>query len=164
VVIGKPCHNVKAARALDYVAGYTIVNDVSARDWVAPIFASTGIMGPIHAWEHNLLGKMYPTFCPMGPVLATRDEVADPDNVRIRTRLNGKLMQDASTDDLVFRVADLIEYYSQFYVFKPGDVITTGSPSGVGFGRSPKVFMKDGDVIEVEVEGIGTLSNPVRKG
>jgi acylpyruvate hydrolase len=164
VVIGKPCHNVKAARALDYVAGYTIVNDVSARDWVAPIFASTGIMGPIHAWEHNLLGKMYPTFCPMGPVLATRDEVADPDNVSIRTRLNGKIMQDASTDDLVFRVADLIEYYSQFYVFKPGDVITTGSPSGVGFGRSPKVFMKDGDVIEVEVEGIGTLSNPVRKG
>jgi 2-keto-4-pentenoate hydratase/2-oxohepta-3-ene-1,7-dioic acid hydratase in catechol pathway len=164
IVIGKPCHNVKAARALDYVAGYTIVNDVSARDWVAPIFASTGIMGPIHAWEHNLLGKMYPTFCPMGPVLATRDEVADPDNVRIRTRLNGKIMQDASTDDLVFRVADLIEYYSQFYVFKPGDVITTGSPSGVGFGRSPKVFMKDGDVIEVEVEGIGTLSNPVKKG
>jgi 2-keto-4-pentenoate hydratase/2-oxohepta-3-ene-1,7-dioic acid hydratase in catechol pathway len=164
IVIGKPCHNVKAAQALDYVAGYTIVNDVSARDWVAPIFASTGIMGPIHAWEHNLLGKMYPTFCPMGPVLVTRDEVADPDNVRIRTRLNGKIMQDASTDDLVFRVTDLIQYYSQFYIFKPGDLITTGSPSGVGFGRNPKVFMKHGDVIEVEVEGIGVLSNPVKKG
>ena len=77
VVIGKPCHRVKAAQALDYVAGYTIVNDVSARDWVAPIFP-TGIMGPIHAWEHNLLGKMFPTFCPMGPCIATKDEMPDP--------------------------------------------------------------------------------------
>lgn len=162
VVIGKPCHRVKAAQALEYVAGYTIVNDVSARDWVAPIFSSTGIMGPIHAWEHNLLGKMFPTFCPMGPVLATRDEVADPDDVSIVTRLNGQVMQDANTDDLVFSVANLIEYYSQFYRFRPGDCITTGSPSGVGFGRNPKVFMRPGDVIEVEVKGIGVLSNPVR--
>jgi acylpyruvate hydrolase len=164
VVIGKACHRVKAAQALDYVAGYTIVNDVSARDWVAPIFSATGIMGPIHAWEQNVLGKMFPTFCPMGPVLATRDEVPDPDNVRIVTRLNGKVMQDANTDDFVFNVPTLIEYYSQFYLFKPGDVITTGSPSGVGFGRNPKLFMKDGDVIEVEVQGIGVLRNPVKKG
>ena len=164
VVIGKPCHRVKAAQALDFVAGYTIVNDVSARDWVAPIFSSTGIMGPIHAWEQNLLGKMLPTFCPMGPVIATRDEVTDPDNVRIVTRLNGQVMQDANTDDLVFSVPKLIEYYSQFYRFLPGDCITTGSPSGVGFGRNPKVFMKAGDVIEVEVTGIGVLSNPVKSG
>jgi acylpyruvate hydrolase len=162
VVIGKACHRVKAAHALEYVAGYTIVNDVSARDWVAPIFSSTGIMGPIHAWEHNLLGKMFPTFCPMGPVLATKDEVPDPGNVRITTRLNGKVMQDANTDDLVFSVPKLIEYYSQFYLFRPGDVITTGSPSGVGFGRNPKVFMKAGDVVEVEVQGIGILRNPVQ--
>ena len=162
VVIGKACHGVKAAQAMDYVAGYTIVNDVSARDWVAPIFAATGIMGPIHAWEHNLLGKMFPTFCPMGPVLATKDEVPDPDNVRIVTRLNGRIMQDANTDDLVFSVPKLIEYYSQFYLFKPGDVITTGSPSGVGYGRDPKVFMKPGDVVEVEVQGIGVLRNPVQ--
>jgi acylpyruvate hydrolase len=161
VVIGKPCHRVKAAQALDYVAGYTIVNDVSARDWVMPVFSSTGIMGPIHAWEHNLLGKMFPTFCPMGPVLATRDEIPDPDDVRIVTRLNGRVMQDANTDDLVFSVAKLIEYYSQFYRFRPGDCITTGSPSGVGFGRNPKVFMKPGDLIEVHVKGIGVLSNPV---
>jgi len=161
VVIGRPCHRVKAAQALDYVAGYTIVNDVSARDWVAPIFSSSGIMGPIHAWEHNLLGKMFPTFCPMGPVLATKDEVADPANVKLQTRLNGKVMQDANTDDLVFSVVQLIEYYSQFYLFKPGDVITTGSPSGVGYGRNPKVFMKAGDVVEVEVQGIGILRNPV---
>ena len=162
VVIGRPCHRVKAAQALDYVFGYTIVNDVSARDWVASIFSSSGIMGPIHAWEHNLLGKMMPTFCPMGPCLATRDEVPDPDDVHIVTRLNGTVMQDANTDDLVFSVAKLIEYYSQFYRFMPGDCITTGSPSGVGFGRNPKVFMKPGDTISVEVAGIGILSNPVK--
>jgi 2-keto-4-pentenoate hydratase/2-oxohepta-3-ene-1,7-dioic acid hydratase in catechol pathway len=162
VVIGKPCHRVKAAQALDYVAGYTLVNDVSARDWVAPIFTATGIMGPIHAWEHNLLGKMFPTFCPVGPVIATKDEIPDPANVKIQTRLNGKVMQDANTDDLVFSVVQLIEYYSQFYLFKPGDLITTGSPSGVGFGRNPKVFMKAGDVVEVEVPAIGILRNPIQ--
>jgi len=162
VVIGKGGHRIPAAKALDHVAGYTIVNDVSARDWVTPIFQSQGIMGPIHAWEDNLLGKMMPTFCPMGPCLATRDEVPDPDNVRIVTRLNGQVMQDANTDDLVFGVVKLIEYYSQFYRFMPGDCITTGSPSGVGFGRHPKVFMKAGDTIEVEVSGIGTLSNPIK--
>ena len=161
VVIGKPCHRVKASQALDYVFGYTLVNDVSARDWVAPIFKAQGIMGPIHAWEHNLLGKMFPTFCPMGPCIVTRDEIADPANVQIQTRLNGKVMQDANTDDLVFSVVQLIEYYSQFYRFLPGDVITTGSPSGVGFGRNPKVFMKPGDVVEVEVKQIGILRNPI---
>ena len=161
VVIGRPCHRVKAAQALDYVFGYTLVNDVSARDWVAPIFRAQGIMGPIHAWEHNLLGKMFPTFCPMGPCIVTRDELPDPANVRIQTRLNGQLMQDASTDDLVFSVVQLIEYYSQFYRFQPGDVITTGSPSGVGFGRNPKVFMKPGDVVEVEVREIGVLRNRI---
>jgi 2-keto-4-pentenoate hydratase/2-oxohepta-3-ene-1,7-dioic acid hydratase in catechol pathway len=159
VVIGRPCHRVKAAQALDYVAGYTIVNDVSARDWVAPIFSAKGVMGPIHAWEHNLLGKMFPSFCPMGPVLATKDEVPDPANVKLQTRLNDEVMQDANTDDLVFSVVQLIEYYSQFYLFQPGDVITTGSPSGVGYGRNPKRFMKAGDVVEVEVEGIGILRN-----
>ena len=164
VVIGKAGHCIPAAKALEHVAGYTIANDVSARNWVAPIFASTGIMGPIHAWEQNLLGKMMPTFCPMGPCLATKDEVPDPANVKIVTRLNGQVMQSANTDDLVFSVVQLIEYYSQFYRFLPGDCITTGSPSGVGYGRNPKVFMKAGDTIEVEVSGIGTLSNPVRAG
>jgi acylpyruvate hydrolase len=161
VVVGKPCHRVKAAQALDYVFGYTLVNDVSARDWVAPIFKAQGIMGPIHAWEHNLLGKMFPTFCPMGPCIATKDEIRDPANVRIQTRLNGQVMQDANTDDLVFSVVQLVEYYSQFYRLLPGDVITTGSPSGVGFGRDPKVFMKPGDVVEVEVKEIGILRNTI---
>jgi 2-keto-4-pentenoate hydratase/2-oxohepta-3-ene-1,7-dioic acid hydratase in catechol pathway len=162
VVIGKGGHRIPAAKALDHVAGYTIANDVSARNWVSAIFASTGVMGPIHAWEHNLLGKMMPTFCPMGPCIATKDEVPDPDDVKIVTRLNGQVMQNANTDDLVFSVVKLIEYYSQFYRFMPGDCITTGSPSGVGFGRNPKVFMKAGDTIEVEVKGIGVLSNPIK--
>jgi acylpyruvate hydrolase len=164
VVIGKGGHRIPAAKALDHVAGYTIVNDVSARDWVAPIFSASGTMPAIHAWEHNLLGKMMPTFCPMGPCIATKDELPDPGNVSIVTRLNGQVMQDANTDDLVFSVAKLIEYYSQFYRFQPGDCITTGSPSGVGYGRNPKVFMKAGDTVEVEVKGLGILSNPVRAG
>jgi 2-keto-4-pentenoate hydratase/2-oxohepta-3-ene-1,7-dioic acid hydratase in catechol pathway len=104
---------------------------------------------------------MFPTFCPMGPCIATNDEIPDPANVQIQTRLNGRVMQDANTDDLVFSVVQLIEYYSQFYRFLPGDVITTGSPSGVGFGRDPKVFMKPGDVVEVEVKQIGVLRNPI---
>jgi acylpyruvate hydrolase len=162
-VIGRPCFNVSAQHALDYVVGYTIVNDVSARDWVAPVFAAKGIMGPIHAWEHNLLGKQFPTFCPMGPVLVTSDEISSPNALNLTTRVNGKVMQSANTSDLVFSVARLIEYYSQFYQFKPGDVITTGSPAGVGFGRKPPVFLRAGDVVEVEVEGIGILSNPVRR-
>ena len=93
--------------------------------------------------------------------VVTKDDLPDPANVNIQTRLNGKVMQDANTDDLVFSVVQLIEYYSQFYLFRPGDVITTGSPSGVGFGRNPKVFMKPGDVVEVEVKAIGVLRNPI---
>lgn len=161
VVIGKPCNQVRAADALDYVAGYTIVNDVSARDWVAPAFQAEGMMGQIVAWEHNILGKLFPTFCPMGPYIVTADEIADSDNLNIETRLNGEVMQSSNTSDLVFNVPKIIEYYSQFLQFRPGDVITTGSPSGVGYGRDPKVFMKAGDVIEVEIEGIGILSNPI---
>ena len=163
-VFGKPCFNVKAAEAIDYLAGYVLINDVSARDWVAPIFSATGIMGPINAWEHNLLGKQFPTFCPLGPTIATCDEIPDPENVAITTTLNGQVMQSANTDDLVFSLRKLIEYYSQFYRFVPGDVITTGSPSGVGYGRNPKVFMKAGDTVEVKVDAIGALTNPIAAG
>jgi acylpyruvate hydrolase len=160
-VFGRACHRVKAAEALDCIAGYTLINDVSARNWVSALFASKGIFGPIHAWEHNILGKQFPTFCPMGPTLATRDEIADPGKVEITTTLNGEVMQSACTDDLLFGLPALIEYYSQFYRFRPGDVITTGSPAGVGYGRNPKVFMKPGDVVAVTVKQIGTLSNPI---
>ena len=163
-VIGRPCHGVSAADALDYVAGYTLVNDVSARDWVAPIAAATGTMGPILAWDKNILGKQFPTFCPMGPAVVTRDEIRDPHDVALKTTLNGTVMQSANTNDLVFNVAQLIAYYSQFFLLRAGDVITTGSPSGVGYGREPKVFMHAGDTVEVSATGIGTLSNPVVAG
>ena len=114
VVIGRPCHRVSEAQALDFVAGYTIVNDVSARDWVAPFFGAEGRMEAINTWEHNLLGKMLPTFCPMGPVLITTDEIGDPGNLPIQTRVNGEVMQSSNTNDLVFGVPKLISYYSQF--------------------------------------------------
>lgn len=160
-VIGWPCHRVSAAEALDHVAGYTLINDVSARDWVAPIFQATGTMGPILAWERNVLGKQYPTFCPMGPVLVTRDELTDPNNVQLTTTLNGEVMQQASTSDLVFDVAHVIAHFSQFYRFMPGDVISTGSPAGVGYGRKPQVFMRPGDLVAVSASGIGALTNPI---
>ena len=99
-------------------------------------------MGPIAAWEENLLGKQFPTFCPLGPAVVTADEIPDPHDVHIQTRLNGTVVQDARTSDLVFGVAELIAYYSRFYALRPGDVISTGSPSGVGFARDPKVFME----------------------
>lgn len=160
-VFARTCHRVKASEALDYIAGYTLINDVSARNWVPSVFSAKGVFGPIHAWEHNILGKQFPSFCPMGPTLATRDEIADPGKVNITTTLNGKLMQSACTDDLIFGLRELIEYYSQFYRFRPGDIITTGTPSGVGYGRNPQVFMKAGDVVAITVKEIGTLSNPV---
>ncbi len=160
-VIGRPCYNVSFDDALSYVGGYTLINDVSARDWVAAVFASTGVMGPIAAWEENLLGKQFPTFCPLGPAIVTADEIPDPRDVHIQTRLNGAVVQDAHTSDLVFGVAELIAYYSRFYALRPGDVISTGSPSGVGFARDPKVFMRPGDVIEVESPAIGTLRNTI---
>jgi len=162
-VIGRDCHRVTEAEAMDYVAGYTIANDVSARDWVPGIFTAEGNMAAIHAWEANILGKQYPTFTPMGPVMVTKDEIADPAALHLVTKLDGEVMQDTLTE-LVFPIPRLIAHYSQWYQFRAGDVVTTGSPSGVGFGRDPKVFMKPGQTIEVTVEGIGTLSNPVVAG
>ena len=160
-VFGRPCHNISAEDAMDYVAGYTIVNDVSARNWAAGTQTAKQPMEAVHAWWVNLMGKQLPTFSPMGPYLVTRDEVADPHNLDLTTTLNGQLMQSANTSDLVFKLPDLIAYFSKWYQFLPGDVITTGSPSGVGFARNPKVFMKPGDVVAIEIKGIGTLSNPI---
>lgn len=159
-VFGRDCFQVSEAEAMDYVAGYTIANDVSARDWVPGVFAAEGNMAAIHAWEANILGKQYPTFTPMGPCIVTADEIADPGALHLVTRLDGEVMQDTMTE-LVFPIPRLIAHYSQWYRFRPGDMVTTGSPSGVGFGRDPKVFMKPGQTVEVTVEGIGTLSNPI---
>jgi acylpyruvate hydrolase len=161
-VIGRACHNVAAEEAMDFVAGYTIINDVSARDWVPGFLGAKGSpMEVSRAAGLNILGKQFPTFCPIGPALVTVDEVPDPHDLRLTTRLNGQVMQSAHTGDLIFRLAETIAYFSRWYRFSPGDVITTGSPDGVGYARNPQVFMKHGDVVEVEVSRVGILRNPV---
>ncbi len=160
-VFGRTCHNVSEDEAMDFVAGYTIANDVSARDWVGPIFAAEKPFEAIAAWDRNVLGKQLPTFCPCGPVIVSKDEIADPHDLQLTTRLNGEVMQSTKTDDLIFNLPQIISYFSFWYRFSPGDIVTTGSPAGVGVGRKPPVFMKPGDVVEIEVEGIGKLSNPV---
>lgn len=163
-VFGRTCHNVSAGEAMDYVAGYTIANDVSARDWVADVFAATEPFPSILAWERNIMGKLLPTFTPCGPVIVTKDEIADPHDLLLEFRLNGEVMQSSRTDDLIFNIPEIVSYFSQWYRFEPGDIVTTGTPAGVGVGRDPKVFMKPGDRAEVTLEGIGTLSNPVVAG
>jgi acylpyruvate hydrolase len=154
VVFGAPCHNVAAADAMAHVAGYTLINDVSARNWVEAFRATKDP-------DLNRMGKQLPCFCPMGPVIATKDEIADPGNVRMVSAINGNTMQDSNTSDLIWNIPTLIEYYSRWYRFMPGDVLTTGSPAGVGFGRNPKIFLKPGDVVTVTVAPVGVLSNPV---
>jgi acylpyruvate hydrolase len=160
-VFGKDCHNVSEEEAMDYVAGYTIANDVSARDWVGAFFGASEQFEVVSAWDRNLLGKQLPTFCPCGPVIVTKDEIPDPHMLQLTTTLNGNVMQSTCTDDLIFNIPQMVSYFSKFYRFSPGDIVTTGSPSGVGAGRKPPVFMKPGDVIEVDIEGIGKLSNTV---
>jgi 2-keto-4-pentenoate hydratase/2-oxohepta-3-ene-1,7-dioic acid hydratase in catechol pathway len=155
VVFGAPCHNVAEADAMDRVAGYTLINDVSARDWVE---AFQRTKDP----DQNRMGKQLPTFCPMGPTIATKDEIADPDDVHMVSALNGTVMQDSNTSDLIWNIRQLIAYYSRWYRFMPGDVMTTGSPAGVGYGRNPKVFVKPGDIVTIQVDAVGTLANPVR--
>ena len=161
VVIGSDCYDVSEADALHYVAGYTIVNDVSARDWIPEFRAAEDSDQAVQGWERNIMGKNLPSFSPCGPVITTADEIPDPHDLQLTTTLNGEVMQSTKTDDLVYNVPKLISYLSKWYLMQPGDLITTGSPAGVGFGRDPKVFMRAGDVIEIEVEGIGTLSNPL---
>ena len=134
--------------ALDVVLGYCTANDLSARD----------LQMRTSQW---LLGKTLDGFCPIGPYLVTRDEVSDPQRLRIRSWLNGELRQDSTTADMVFSVAEIISYISQYITLKPGDVILTGTPEGVILGREDKTWMKPGDVISVEVEGLGRLTNPL---
>ena len=158
-VIGRRCHNVALDDAMSYIGGYTICNDVSARDWVGEVFDAEAKFGIIQAWERNIMGKQLPGFTPCGPVMVTADEIADPHDLQLTTTLNGEVVQSTKTDDLIYGVAEILSYFSKWYRFEPGDLFTTGSPAGVGFGRDPKLFMKAGDRIEVEVEGIGRLSN-----
>lgn len=150
VVIGRGGKNISRGDAWAHVAGYTNGNDVSARDWQ--------LGKPGGQW---LLGKTPDTFAPTGPWLDTADEVPDPHNLRIVLRLNGETMQSSSTRELIFGVDELIAYVSQLTTLLPGDLIFTGTPPGVGAARKPPVFMKPGDAVEVEIEGLGTLRNPV---
>jgi 2-keto-4-pentenoate hydratase/2-oxohepta-3-ene-1,7-dioic acid hydratase in catechol pathway len=161
VVIGKECHKVSEDDALDCVAGYMVSNDVSARDWVAAVQATPGIFEPITNWDRNVLGKGFPTFCPLGPALVTADEIPDPQNLKLETRVNGETVQSSNTANMVFPVARLIAHLAYWLVLRPGDVILTGTPAGVGVGRNPKRFLQPGEVVEVEIEGIGTITNPV---
>lgn len=163
-VFGRTCHNVSESEAMDYVAGYTVANDVSARDWVGDVFSATEPFPAILSWERNIMGKLFPTFTPIGPVIATKDEIEDPHNLLLEFRLNGEVMQSTQTDDLIFNIPQIVSYFSKWYCFEPGDIVTTGTPAGVGAGRKPQVFMKPGDIAEVSLEGIGVLSNPVIAG
>lgn len=163
-VIGRTCHRVSEDEALDYVAGYTMIIDVSARDWAKGFIELPEQAPPgesASAWEQNLLGKQFPTFCPMGPTVATKEEISDSNSINFSLKVNGETKQSASTSNQVFSLSALIAYYSQWYTFQPGDIISTGSPSGVGFGLNPPQFLRPGDVVTVEADGIGTMNNPV---
>lgn len=149
VVIGKPGHHIKPEDWEKHVFGYTIVNDVSARD----------IQLATSQWT---LGKSFPTFTPMGPVIVTSDEIADPHALDIRLTLSGEVMQSANTRDLIFRIPELIAYISSIVPLEAGDIISTGTPPGVGLGRTPQRWLKPGEEMVIEIEGIGTLRNRTR--
>lgn len=161
VVIGKPCHAVRAEDAWAFVAGYTLLNDVSARDAFPGLAAATTPLEGRWAWTDMLLGKQFPTFGPIGPAVVTADEFDDVGALRLTTTLNGRTVQDALVSDLAVGVPELIEQFSRYFPFQPGDVISTGTPAGVGAGRRPPLYLRHGDVVTVAVEGIGELTNPV---
>ena len=149
VVIGRPARNVSEGEALEYVFGYANANDVSARDLQ---FSEGG------QWTRS---KSIDTFCPIGPYIATRDEVPDPQNLYIRAILNGEVVQDGTTSRMIFPVAELVSFLSRGMTLFPGDIIITGTPPGVGMARDPQVWLKAGDEVSIEIEGLGTLTNPV---
>lgn len=148
VVMGSEVHDVSPREAIDAVAGYTVFNDVSARDWQART----------SQW---MLSKSFPTFGPMGPTLVTADEFGDGSGKRIRLAVNGETLQDSSTDELIFSIGEIVSHLSKVWPIRPGDVIATGTPAGVGFTRTPPVFLRENDIVEIEIEGIGVLRNQV---
>jgi len=152
IIIGKKGRHIAKNAALDYVAGYSVGHDVSARDWQ--------LKKDGKQW---MVGKTFDTFAPLGPHLVTRDEVPNPHALPIRLRLNGQVMQNSNTEQMIFSVEELLAYISQVVTLMPGDLIYTGTPPGVGNARKPPVFLKDGDVAEVEIEGLGVLRNPVQQ-
>jgi 2-keto-4-pentenoate hydratase/2-oxohepta-3-ene-1,7-dioic acid hydratase in catechol pathway len=150
VVIGKTCKNATQKNALDHVLGYTCANDVSARDWQGKWGGSQ--------WCR---GKTFDTFAPLGPCLMTTDEIKNPNTLSIRTTINGEILQDWNTEDMIFNVPRLIEFLSGSTTLLPGTVILTGTPHGIGAARKPPIFLKPGDSVTIEIEGIGKLTNPV---
>ncbi|MCW4019233.1 MAG: fumarylacetoacetate hydrolase family protein [Candidatus Bathyarchaeota archaeon] len=150
VVIGKTAKDVPESEAMKYVFGYTVLNDVSARDF----------QFKDKQWTR---GKGFDTFAPMGPCLVTQDEIKDPANLNIRTWVNGDLRQDGNTKDMLFNIPKIIYHLSRVMTLKPCDIIATGTPSGVGMAMNPQVWLRDGDVVRIEVEGIGTLENHVEE-
>lgn len=156
VVIGKKGKHISKESAYNYVAGYTIVNDISERELIIEADREPSEWNKFFDW---LNGKWMDTFAPMGPYLVTKDEIADPHDLRISLKLNGEIRQDASTGDMIFNIPELIEFASRLMTLEPGDIISTGTPSGVG--SSTGTFLKPGDVVEVEIEDIGKLKNPV---
>ena len=150
VIIGKQCKNVRKEEALKNVLGYTCANDVSARDWQKELGGG-----------QFCKGKSFDTFCPLGPCLVTRDDIPNPNSLGIKTILNGQVMQDWNTSDMIFDVPTLIEFLSGSMTLLPGTVILTGTPHGVGFARNPPVFLKPGDTVTIEIDKIGALTNPV---
>lgn len=150
VIIGRHCRNVRAEDAQNYIAGYTCANDVSERSWQLEKGGSQ--------WSK---GKSFDTFCPLGPVLATPDEITNPNDLGIRTRLNDKLVQSANTSDMIFNVPEIIEFLSVNATLVPGTVILTGTPHGVAGSHQPNNWLKVGDVVTVEIDGIGALTNQV---
>lgn len=143
-VMEKKASYIEEHEAMDYVAGYTLHNDVSEREFQLERGGT---------WDK---GKGCDTFAPMGPWLVTKDEIADPHNLRLWLKLNGKMMQDSNTDDLIFNIPFLVSYISQFMTLLPGDIISTGTPAGVGLGFNPPIYLKEGDVVELGIDGLGT--------
>jgi 2-keto-4-pentenoate hydratase/2-oxohepta-3-ene-1,7-dioic acid hydratase in catechol pathway len=152
VIIGRDCRNVAPARALDHVLAYTCANDVSARDWQKE-----------RGGGQWCRGKSFDTFCPLGPCLVTPDEIPDPQRLHVRFRLNGETRQSAPTSSMQFQVADLIAFLSGSATLPAGSVILTGTPAGVGMAQTPPRWLRPGDVMEVEIEGIGILRNTVEE-
>jgi 2-keto-4-pentenoate hydratase/2-oxohepta-3-ene-1,7-dioic acid hydratase in catechol pathway len=148
VVIGKGGRHIPEDRWREHVFGYTMLNDVSARDFQMET----------SQW---IMGKTFDTFAPLGPAVVTADEIADPQNLAISLLLSGETMQNANTREMIFPVARLISFLSSICTLEPGDVIATGTPSGVGFARKPPRWLRPGDVVTVRVEGLGELTNPI---
>jgi 2-keto-4-pentenoate hydratase/2-oxohepta-3-ene-1,7-dioic acid hydratase in catechol pathway len=147
-VIGKGGYRIKAEDWREHVYGYTIVNDVSARD----------IQRSTSQWS---MAKSFPTFCPMGPAITTADEIADPHALSICLAIDGETLQNSTTAELIFKIPQLIEYLSSIAPLLPGDVVSTGTPSGVGMGRTPQRWLKPGETVTVKIEGLGELTNPI---